>query len=117
MRIWLSLFFVVFSTAAFAQMTAVQNAISLGATFTIASGCGSVGSLTGGPVTGSFTAGQASCIPVITLPSAPNGWFCEARDITHTADLFVQTASTTTSCTISATVSSSDVIIFNAQGY
>ena len=34
-----------------------------GSTFTIASGCGTPGSLTGTPTTGSFTAGQAACAP------------------------------------------------------
>lgn len=91
--------------------------ISNSTTFTVASGCGSVGSVTGGGTTGSFTAGQSSCIPVINLPTATNGWFCEAHDITHPSDAFLQTAKTTTSCTLSATVTSGDLIVFNAVGY
>lgn len=91
--------------------------ISNSTTFTIASGCGSVGSITGGGTTGSFTAGQTSCVPVINLPTAPNGWFCSAHDITNPSDTFMQTAKSATSCTLSATVSSSDVIVFNAVGY
>ena len=88
-----------------------------GSTFTIASGCGTPGSLTGTPTTGSFTAGQTSCSPVINLPTAAHGWWCNAVDITHPADLFTQTAKSTTSCTLSATVTSADVILFNATPY
>ena len=91
--------------------------ISTSTTFTIASGCGSVGAVTGGGTAGSFTAGQTSCIPIINLPTAPHGWYCEARDLTNTSDLFVQTAKSTTSCTLSATVSNSDLIVFTAVGY
>jgi hypothetical protein len=91
--------------------------ISNGTTFTIASGCGTPGSLTGGATTGSFTAGQAACAPVINLPTAPNGWWCSANDITHPADAFTQTAKSTTSCTLSATVTSADVIVFHAEAY
>lgn len=91
--------------------------ISNGTTFTIASGCGTPGSLTGGATTGSFTAGQAACAPVINLPTAPNGWWCGANDITHPADAFTQTAKSTTSCTLSATVTSADVIVFHSEAY
>lgn len=91
--------------------------ISNSTTFTVASGCGTVGSVTGGGTTGSFTAGQTGCIPVINLPTAPHGWYCSAHDITHSADAFVQTATSTTSCTVSATVTSSDLVVFNAVGY
>lgn len=96
---------------------AVNAVLSNGATFTIASGCGSPGALTGGAVTGSFTAGQASCIPIINLPTASHGWVCSAQDITHTADLFVQTAVAAATCTISSTVTSGDTIVFHAEGY
>lgn len=88
-----------------------------GTTFTVASGCGTVAAVTGGATTGSFTAGATSCAPVINLPTAPNGWFCQANDITHPADLFTQTAKSVNSCTLSATVTASDVIVFHAEGY
>lgn len=97
--------------------TCTLPTISNSTTFTIASGCGSTTSLTGGGTTGSFVVGQTSCIPVITLPTAPNGWWCSAHDITHSADTFTQTAKSTTSCTLSATVSASDVVVFHAEGY
>ena len=91
--------------------------VSNGTTFTIASGCGTPGSLTGGATTGSFTAGQAACAPVITLPTAPNGWWCNAIDVTHPADVFTVTAKSTTSCTVSATVTTGDTIVFHAEAY
>jgi hypothetical protein len=91
--------------------------ISNGTTFTIASGCGTPTSLTGGSTSGSFAAGQAACAPVIGLPTAPNGWYCEARDLTTPADLLTQTAKSTSSCTLSGTVVSGDTIVFRAQGY
>lgn len=91
--------------------------ISNSTAFTVASGCGTVGSLVGGGTTGKFTAGQTSCIPVINLPTAPNGWICSARDITHPADTFTQTAYSINSATLSATVTSADVILINCNGF
>lgn len=91
--------------------------ISTGTTFTIASGCGTPGSLTGGASTGSFTAGQIACAPVINLPTAPHGWWCLANDITTTADLLKQTATSASSCTLSGTVVNGDTIVFHAEGY
>ena len=84
------------------------------ADFSIASGCGTPGSLTSGPSqAGSFTAGQAACVPVITLGiTAPHGFVCKATDLTNTADTLVQTASSTTTCTVSGTVTSGDTIAF-----
>lgn len=89
--------------------------------YSIASGCGtgasSPASLYGNSTAGSFVSNVTSCAPVFTLPAAPNGWVCHAHDLTNTGDALVQTASTTTSCTESGTVSTSDVIQFNAVPY
>jgi hypothetical protein len=88
-----------------------------GTTFTIASGCATTSALTGGRSTGSFaTTTTGTCTPVINLPTAPNGWICDANDITHPVG-FVQTASTVNSCTISATTTSGDTILFHAIGF
>ncbi|MFZ0271009.1 MAG: hypothetical protein WAL34_04080 [Acidobacteriaceae bacterium] len=95
----------------------LNSVIHGGTTFSVASGCGTVGSKTGGATAGSFTAGQASCLPVLSLPTAPNGWRCSANDLTHPSDAFTQTASSATSCTLSATVTSGDTVQFEAQGY
>jgi hypothetical protein len=50
-------------------METASGHISNGATFTIASGCGTPTALKGGATTGSFAAGQTACAPVITLPT------------------------------------------------
>lgn len=95
------------------------NAIgSAGTTFTIASGCGTPTSLTGGPTAGTFTSTTTSCDPVITLPTAPHGWACYAADITSAhAVVFTQTGSSTTSCTVSGTITSGDTVSFMAFAY
>jgi hypothetical protein len=90
---------------------------STGPTFSVTSGCGTVGTVTGGATAGSFTAGATSCAPVISLPTAPNGWVCEAWDLTTNTDTLKQTADTATSCTLSGTVASADVIVFLAKGF
>ena len=98
-------------------MVSLNGVISNGTTFTIASGCGTPTNLKGGATTGSFQAGQIACAPVITLPTAPNGWWCSAKDITTPADTINQTATAVTSCTLSGTVVASDVIVFHAEAY
>jgi hypothetical protein len=91
--------------------------ISAGSTFTITSGCATVSSLTGGPTTGSFvTTTTGTCAAVLALPTAPHGWMCTANDITHPV-VFTQTATGTASCTVSATTTSGDTILFEAVGY
>ncbi len=90
--------------------------ISTGTTFTIASGCATVSALTGGPIAGSFATTATTCTPVITLPTAPHGWYCQAADITHPVN-FTQTTSTVSSCTVTATTTSGDTILFEAIGY
>jgi hypothetical protein len=102
-------------------LIAGNGLVSNGTPFTIASGCGSGGSaptsLTGGATTGSFVANTTACAPVISpLPTAPNGWWCSANDITNHV-IFTQTAKSTTSCTLSATVTSGDTIVFHAEAY
>lgn len=101
------------STGAFTRAATITN----GSVPTI-TGCGTPGSQTGGSTTGSFTAGATSCTPVITPGfTAPNGWYCTATDLTTPADLFHQTAESTTTCTLTATVSAADVILFSAKAY
>jgi hypothetical protein len=92
-----------------------QGVIATGTT-SIGTGCGTVGSVTGGRTTGSFTAGQTSCSPVINLPTAPNGWWCDAKDVTNGIN-FTQINKSTASCVVSATVTNGDVIVFHAEAY
>lgn len=98
-----------------ANVTNTVAYISAGTTFG-ASGC-SVGTLVGGVAAGRFTSGTTgACSVTVTLPTAPNGWACAASNQT-TANLIRQSASTTTSCTITGTTVSGDVISFQAMGY
>ncbi len=96
--------------------------IDSGKTFTLSGGtgaCATTTALTGGNSTGSFectgTSGASSVI--VALPTADKGWVCEANDLTTTSDTVHQTASTTTSCTLSGTISANDVINFHGNAY
>lgn len=104
------------------DLAATSAFVAGGSSLTVASGCGTVtsvvgGSTVGGNVGGSFNAGATSCVPVLTLPTAPNGWDCVAKDLTTPADTFTQTAKSTTSCTLSGTVTSGDTVIVKANWY
>jgi hypothetical protein len=91
--------------------------ISGGTTFTITSGCATVSARTGGATAGTFaTTTTGACTPVIALPTAPNGWACNAS-VLNRANVFTQTATTTTSCTVSGTTVSGDTVIFSAIGF
>lgn len=92
-----------------------NGAIANGTTFSVASGCGTTTSVVGGVTAGSFVAGATTCNPVINLPTAPHGWKCSWTDITTPADSIKQSAYSTTSCTGTGTVVSSDVILFSAE--
>lgn len=80
-------------------------------------GCGTVTVVAGGATAGTFKAGQTSCVPVITLPYSPNGWFCSVWDITTNTDTLKQSADSTTSCTMTGTVVNADVLIWSAHGF
>lgn len=95
----------------------VGSIVSIGTTFT-ATGCGTPTSLTGGQFAGSFVANSTSCAAVVTPGiTAPHGWFCKANDLTTPADAINQTASTTTTFTLTGTVVSADVINFGCTAY
>jgi hypothetical protein len=98
-------------------MEAANGIISNGTTFTISSGCGTPTNLTGGATTGSFKAKATTCTAVIVLPTAPNGWWCSGWDVTTTADTLKMTTDSTTSCTLSGTVATNDIIVFHAEGF
>lgn len=96
--------------------------MSVGTTFTGNAGCSET-TLTGGATAGKFTAVSTSCTIVITMgnsATAPNGWDCDAHDLTTLADVTNphQTATTTTTVTIvTGTIVSGDVISFSCIGY
>lgn len=93
--------------------------ISTGTKFT-ASGCSNSTTL-GGATAGQFTSGTTgTCTVVITLPTLPaggTGYYCGANDLTTPANRISQSASSTTSCTITGTTVSGDIINFMAGGY
>lgn len=94
---------------------------SYGTKFTI-SGC-SAGTTVGGAAAGSFASGTTgACTVVITLNgatglTATNGWVCIANNRTTPANLISQSASSTTTCTVTGTTVSGDVIGFMAMAY
>lgn len=95
-----------------------SSQIASGTPFTVTSGCGTTGAVLGGTMTGTFTAGQTSCIPIITPGlTAPHGFDCEAHDITTPADTIRQSATGTTTCTLTGTVVNADVIAVNITAY
>ncbi len=95
--------------------------LSVGTKFTI-SGC-SAGTTIGGASAGSFVSGTAgTCTVTITINgatglAAANGWACFANDQTTPADIIHQTASNTTTATLSGTTLLNDVISFGCVGY
>lgn len=97
----------------------VSYLASRGTTFT-ASGC-SVSSLTGGATAGTFVSGTTgACTPTITFgnsATATTGWACQAANRTTSANLFQQTASTTTTATFTGTTVTNDVISFSCIAY
>jgi len=81
------------------------------------SGC-ALSSAVGGAATGSFKAGATSCTVTITPGiAAPNGFLCQAHDITTTANALVQTGSSTTTCTLIGAVEPGDTIIWHADAF
>ena len=98
--------------------------MSIGTTFTTNNGCTDAATA-GGATAGTFTVGAAvtSCTEVITMgnsATAPNGWSCNALDLTTGADVTNphQTATSTTTATIvTGTIVASDKIQFSCFGY
>ncbi|MDR3519291.1 MAG: right-handed parallel beta-helix repeat-containing protein [Candidatus Pacebacteria bacterium] len=97
--------------------------VDLGTLFTM-SGC-SATSATGGAKAGSYASGTTgTCTVALTFNGAtglsgtvPNGWSCTANDLTTPADVIHQSASTTSTATLSGTTVSGDVVNFSCQSY
>lgn len=99
------------------------------------SGCGTLASVqatqVGGLAVSQFASQSTACTLTVTLPAvavasggtgaaapAPNGLFCVAIDETHPANIYTQTAHTTTSCTIVfAATTSADKILLEINGF
>lgn len=81
------------------------------------SGCGTP-TATGGSTVGKFTAGSTTCTVTMTVVgTAQHGNDCTLTDLTTPADLFAQTGETTTTCTVTGTVSSGDIIHYKVFAY
>ena len=76
-------------------------------------------SFVGGANAGKFSAAvcAAGTIILSALPAAPNGYVCNAQDMTTPADTLKQTASTTTSVTFTATTAAADSVVYQCTGF
>ncbi len=76
-------------------------------------------SFTGGTTAGKFAAAVCAGGTIILsgLPTAPNGYTCNAQDQTTPADTLKQTANSTTSATFTATTVAADVIAFQCTAW
>jgi len=76
-------------------------------------------SFTGGATAGKFAAAvcAAGTIILSSLPTAPNGYTCNAQDQTTPADTLKQTANTATSATFTATTVAADVVAFSCMAW
>lgn len=94
------------------------RSLIVGGTVPGISGC-SAGTQTGGGTVGTYASGTTgTCTVTLTFAfTAPTGWNCLANDRTTPADLIGQTSSTTTTCVLSGTTVSGDVIGFTAVAY
>lgn len=83
--------------------------------------CSTTGTQSGGSWAGRVTctaATAASTLVIVPGTTAPNGWICSAFDQTTRANLLQQTATGTTSCTLTATsITQNDVIVFQATAF
>lgn len=87
-----------------------------GGTKFVAAGCANSATV-GGAIAGQFTSGTTgACTVTITLPQAQNGWTCAGSDV-NTGVALGQNASSTTSCGITVTTTSGDIVHFMAIGY
>lgn len=107
-----------FGTGGSLRLASIQS----GGTKFTTSGC-SVSATTGGATAGTMTSGTTgACTVVITMNgatglTAQNGWSCTASDLTTPANLVSQSAVSATTCTITGTTVSGDVLTFHAFAY
>lgn len=82
------------------------------------SGC-TAGTQTGGGTAGTYSSGTTgTCTVTLTFAlTAPTGWACTQNDLTTPADVQKQSASSTTTATITGTTVTADVINFACTAY
>jgi hypothetical protein len=97
----------------------ISNIISTGTPPVGTTGSCTASGFVGGSTAGKFTAALCAAGTYILsgLPTAPNGYTCNAQDQTTVADLLQQTANSTTSVTFKATTAASDVVVFQCTGW
>jgi hypothetical protein len=106
------------STAANCRDLKLRSEIAAGTAPTL-SGCSFTTQL-GANMAGSFLSGTTgTCTLTITFSgtTAPSGWRCSADDLTTTADRISQSAYTATSCTITGTTVSGDLITYETRAF
>lgn len=93
--------------------------IATGSVPTGTTGSCTASSFVGGATAGKFTAPlcAAGTIILSALPTAPNGYTCNAQDQTTVADLLQQSANTVTSVTFKATTALNDVVVFQCTAW
>lgn len=93
--------------------------ISIGTVPTGTTGSCSASGFVGGATAGKFTAPLCAAGTIILsgLPTAPNGYTCNAQDQTTPADFLRQTANSVSSVTFGATTALNDVIVFQCTGW
>jgi hypothetical protein len=100
----------------FSRMGSIKGLLATG-TQSI-SGC-TLSNAIGGSWAGSFKSGVAGlCTATITLSfAAPNGWQCDAADVTTVADTLHQIGYTPTTCIVSGTTANNDIITWKAVAF
>lgn len=94
-----------------------RSFVATGATPTLTGTC-TTNTQTGANTAGTFKATCTAQTVIITFAfTAPTGWTCNAHDFTTPTDALNQTASSTTSCTLTGTTAAADVVSFNATAY
>lgn len=108
----------VFGNSSLTTLLTGSGLLVAGGTKFTASGCTNSATL-GTSLAGQFTSGTTGTCTVVITPgiTAPNGFACQANDLTTNADLIIQTASTTTTATISGTTATSDIVNFSCSEY
>jgi len=98
--------------------------VSTTATFSAAASVGTIsasaGATNNGVTIGSYTSSTSGTVTVVITPgytSRGTGFNCSGHDLTTPADTITQSASSTTTCTLTGTVVSGDVVQFTAQPY
>jgi len=93
--------------------------VATGTSPTGTTGSCSASSFVGGALAGKFSAAVCAGGTFILseLPTAPNGYACDAEDQTTPADTLKQTANSTTSVTFTSTTAASDVVVFKCLAF